>query len=136
MEASSSMESQPNQFTVSCVYNVYTVHINSIKIVYTIDMYCIYSVYLVYSTYINCIYIEYKCLYSALRSGQPQQRQHCVWQGICLATPGNDACHHDIKGCYCGPDNRVACRTANTAVLLVHARLVQQCSLVWTRSMT
>ncbi len=34
-------------------------------------------------------------------------RPHCVWQGICLATTGNDARHK--QGCYCGPDIRVAC---------------------------
>ncbi len=76
------------------------------------------SIYIVYITYINCIYIAYKCLYSVLCSGQPQQRQHCVWQAICLATPGNDARHN--QGCYCGPDNRVACRVANADVPLVH----------------
>ncbi len=84
-------------------------------------MYCIYKVYLVYSTYINCIYIEYKCLYCSLQwpaATTTAVSPHCVWQGICLATPGNDASH--IQGCYCGPHNRVACRVANTAVPLVH----------------
>jgi hypothetical protein len=81
---------------------------------YTLHIYCIYYVdvmnikciYYVYTMNINCILIFILC------SGQPQQRAHCVWQGICLETPGNDARH--IQGCYCGPDNRVACRAANT----------------------
>ena len=56
--------------------------------------------------------------YSVVGSGQPQQRPHCVWQGICLATPGNDA--RRIQGSYRGPDIGVACRAANMALLLVH----------------
>ncbi len=75
-------------------------------------------IYYVYSMNINCIYIRCTFLSSVLCSGQLQQQQHFVWQGICLATPGNDA--SSIQGCHCGPDNRVACRAANTAVPLVH----------------
>jgi hypothetical protein len=83
----------------------------------------IQSIYIVSITYINCIHIAYKSLYSVLcrasrQPGRQQQRLHCVWQGICLATPGNDASH--IQGCYCGPDNRVACRAAYTGVSLLH----------------
>ncbi len=44
-EASSSMESPSNQFTVSHIYYVYAEHINSIYIVYTIYILCIYKVY-------------------------------------------------------------------------------------------
>ncbi len=78
------------------------------------------SIYIVYITYINCIYIAYKCLYFVHCSGPvaSSNNDHTVWQGICLATPGNDACH--TQGCYCGLDNRVTGRVANTAVLLVH----------------
>ena len=49
--------------------------------------------------------------YSVVGSGQRQQRPHRVWQGICLATPGNDA--RRIQGSYRGPDIGVACRAAN-----------------------
>ena len=51
-------------------------------------------------------------------SGQPQQWPHSVGQGICMATPGDDAC--SIQSGYCVPDNRVACGAANPAVPLVH----------------
>ena len=101
MEASSSMESQSNQFTVSSTYYVFSLHFNGI-----------YNVYVMY-LHRNSTYY-----YSVVGSGQPQQRSHRVWQGICLATPGNDA--RRIQGSYRGPHIRVACRAANTALLLVH----------------
>jgi hypothetical protein len=74
-------------------------------------IHCIYYLYKLY-------YIVYNCFNSILCSGQLQQPPHCVWQGICVATPGNDASL--IQGCYCGPDNRVASRAVNTAVPFVH----------------
>ncbi len=55
-EASSSMESPSNQFTVSHISYVYTEHINSIYILHTIYMLCIYKVY---TTYILHIFIVY-----------------------------------------------------------------------------
>jgi hypothetical protein len=91
---------------IYCTYQKYINSINHWCVLY------LQSMFLVYSTYINCIFIEYKCLYSVLCSGQPQQRPHCVWQGICFATPGNDARH--IQGCYCGPHNRVARHTGDS----------------------
>ncbi len=83
-----------------CKYCEFTMHIRHI--------FCIYSWY-IHSKY---------CLLPFHCSSQPQQWPHRVWQGLCLATPGNDARHQ--QGRYCGPDIWVACWAANPAVPLVH----------------
>ncbi len=105
------MMSTADNLSSSTVLPVYSQYIPFICIEF---IKYVHGIYYIYQLYI----LAKKCFYSVLSSGQQQQQQHCIWQGICLATPGNDDCH--IQGCYCGPDNRVACSTANTAVPLVH----------------
>ncbi len=52
------------------------------------------------------------------RSCQPQQRQDCCRQIICMAPAGNDVFY--FKGCYCFTDWRLAVRPKDATVSFLH----------------